>query len=98
MNGGLLETNDVWLYEAPESGYQKALRIEESHDASDWKSYQDGKKIYFKTHGNYGSADLKIVTQVFGDIAVYMDNVLINPAGFRNLEYEKSKEIKIKYQ
>jgi len=97
VNGGLLETNDVWLYEAPESGYQKTLTIEEHHDAPEWR-VSDDIKIYFKTHGNYGSAELKIIANSGGNIGVYIDNVLINPGGSRNLEYDKAKKIKIKYQ
>ena len=97
VDGGLLSTNDTWLYEAPSSGYQNSLRMEEKGSAPDWKRSIEEKKIYFKTHGNYGSANIRIITHVNGSIGVYMKDLFINPTGSRNLEYDQYKRIQVKH-
>jgi len=98
VDGGIIRTEDVWLYKAPTEGYKKSLRIEGNSSDPDWDLSIRDMKIYFKSHGNYGSAKLDINAEANGKVGVYMRDVLINPTGSTNLEYDPMKEIKIKYK
>jgi hypothetical protein len=96
VDGGIIRTEDVWLYKTPTEGYKKSLRIEGDSGDPDWDLSIRDMKIYFRSHGNYGRAKLDINAEANGKVGVYMRDVLINPAGSTNLEYDPSKEIKIK--
>lgn len=98
VNGGILSTNDFWLYAAPSGGYQKSLRIGKKSGAPDWRSEtEQDMRVYFKSHNNFGSAIIKIVADAQGGLGVIMKDILINPNGSRNLEYDRKKEIELTF-
>jgi hypothetical protein len=98
VDGGMLTTDDTWLYEAPEEGYQKSLRFEKMSGDANWQNGLDGLNVYFKTNGLFGAAHMRVFAYPSGDVAVLFNEAFINPTGSRNLEYDPSKQIEIKYQ
>lgn len=86
--GGLLETDDLFLFRPPESGYQESYEFAVTDAPEDWAGDVFGKKFYFKTgNGNYGSFILDVRSSAQGDVRFYFDKVFFNPNGERDLEY-----------
>ena len=89
--GGVIESSDDFLYEAPESKYSDNLSWEVK-EGKEWS--RDLKRaLYVRLKG-------EIYAAVTLDVKVYHTNKarivvssLINPSGSRNLEYDPAKEI-----
>ncbi len=95
VDGGLIETDDEFQYQAPESGYQESMEL--SFDKSyRWSSYSD-KKIYLKSRNGqlYAGIRLEIHAYHSGRGFIRIEGV-INPNGSRNLEYDPAKRIRVK--
>jgi hypothetical protein len=86
IDGGLAETDDEFLYLAPESGYQKKYEYKQQASASDWKS-QLNKSYYVKSRNGQVYACVKVrVYAKYNDTAAIGIEYYANPSGSRNLE------------
>ena len=92
--GGAIIAESSHLYMAPESGYKTKLSWGSKANSMPW-SRDLKQKIYVKGRGGkfYASIDLRVKIFHTNSASIVMD-VLLNPAGSRNLEYDASKRIK----
>tara|TARA_B100001093_G_C26833773_1_gene1017407 strand:- start:85 stop:1158 length:1074 start_codon:yes stop_codon:yes gene_type:complete len=93
-DGGIIPTNDTFLYEAPESGYQTSFTLEMKADSKDWTRELKKAKFYVKSRGGkiYSSFVVDVYA-VYNDQSVFNIEWLTNLSGSRNLEYDSSKKI-----
>jgi len=92
VDGGLLETDDLFMYEAPESGYQS---VWEEHSAQVRASEWINHKFYIKTRNgaSYGRVMVEIAP-VYGSESSAIDfNYWINQNSSRNLYYNSRYRI-----
>jgi hypothetical protein len=89
-DGGLLEHNMEFPFEAPEEGYVPKVEIKMSASAPDWRrSLEKSYFIRFGTPPKYGRMRVRIngaSPKVFLDYAV-------NPSGSRNLELREAEQL-----
>jgi hypothetical protein len=101
IDGGLIEaTNDAYLNEAPDNGYQSQYKFsmsasEEKVIWSNWVKFE--RNFYLKSRGGkiYGHFHI-VITPSYNDNddTSALDIVYyINPAGSRNLEFDPQKQI-----
>jgi hypothetical protein len=94
VGGGLIETGDAYLNEAPESGYQKQYAI--TMLASDPHSQEliQEKRLYLKSREGrvYGWLKIEFYPHYNEGSALGIE-ALLNPAGSRNLEYDPIKVV-----
>ena len=92
--GGLIEKEGgKYAFVAPENGYQETFKFDmpQSEHDEGWKS-KDKRTFYVRlTNGNYAEINFRYVP---GGDRFMVVNGLYNPSGSRNLEYDKSKQIK----
>jgi hypothetical protein len=85
-DGGLLETNEEFMFEAPTDGYQQSIEVQMTTNDLNWTA---GAKMrfYFKSRNGsiYGWAEATIYPQYQKAAAIDMD-YYVNPTGSRNLE------------
>jgi len=97
INGGIQETDDVYMNKAPESGYQSSLHIDMRKDSMSYQPTILNKRYFFKSNNGkeYGSLYVH-----FWPHSKFEDNTVcrvdiksykINPTGSRNLELKKEK-------
>lgn len=85
--GGLVQTDDTFLYRPPETGYEEFFRLEVPEGEGCWMSKVDGQKFYFKTaEGNYGAFVLAVYASADGSMSFHFDKLYYNPTGERDLE------------
>jgi hypothetical protein len=91
VNGGLCETNDTFLYKAPDTGYKKELVVLINEENPQWPVM---KKIYLKSRDGriYAGLDIKAIAGHDGKGIVHI-NSIINPKSSKNLEYDPQKRI-----
>jgi hypothetical protein len=87
IDGGLIETNDEFLYQAPQSGYQNKYEYRILASSPDWVP-EIKKSYYFKSRGGqvYGSMQVEVISK-YREGAVFDVKYYANPAGSRNLEH-----------
>jgi len=86
LNGGIKESNDEFMYRAPEDGYQPKLEINMPASATNW-SHRMKVSFYFKTRGGYfGRATAEFRTDSQQDKTGFSMDSIVNPVGSRNLE------------
>jgi len=93
VNGGIIETDDRFLYLAPESGYKPHYELVMSSANPNWSSVTN-KKFYLRSReGKVCAAidmEIRVGWEERGTIAI---TYLANPAGSRNLESDPGKLI-----
>lgn len=92
-NGGTVfaPSNDEFLFNAPESGYQNAFKV--TQVAADPK-YSLGQKLrcYMKTGtGKYAAVEVEIDLREKTNNAGFFAIIYYNPSGSRNLEFDQRK-------
>jgi len=86
-NGGLIVSNDEFMYEAPESGYQEFFKVEMSKTADGWKSTLDQSFYIQLENGKYfGTLTVHLLTFHSPPPIVLNLDMTINPNGSRNLQ------------
>lgn len=97
INGGIVETNDVFLYQAPDSGYQSGYKY--PLRSANVPGGADAKKKYYvrgRDGSFFASLDVEVNSnsdnrdEPWGGIRIHC---LLNPRGSRNLEPDKSKKL-----
>lgn len=93
--GGLIEMDDPYPYEAPESGYHETVVIATGANPQHYIDAAKKSYYYKSAEGKYGrlTIDLQADFQpppTFLGISIYL-----NPSGSRNLEFDSKKQIKL---
>ncbi len=94
--GGLLESEDEFMYRAPASGYKPNFVFQFKKDADGWNSALK-KKFFLETRqGIRGTVELEVYPVNLGGKTTFRLNSVINPSGSRNLEYDPAVQPKPK--
>jgi hypothetical protein len=100
QDGGLIETDAPYPYEAPKEGYKKSITISfhpEPGQTQYWPSTII-KTYYYKINGGkfYGRITINFSPH-YRETSAYLEmSVYLNPSDSRNLEFDPAKEIKPK--
>lgn len=91
INGGILKTEESFLYEAPKEGYESEYNFAMKSDDKNWDNEQKDSKFYVKAHDGqvYASMKLRVFSYVSGEVFVRIQT-LVNPTGSPNLQPDKS--------
>lgn len=85
--GGILLTDDLFLFRPPESGYEESYTFEVPEGEEGWISQVEEQRFYFKTAGgNYGAFALNVRATATGAMGFRFKKLFFNPTGERNLE------------
>lgn len=87
IQGGLVETEDEFMYLAPESGYEPSYQFTMVATNANWKRELDGFQFYLKSRDGqvYGRFVFDIIPD-YNDTSVFNVNWAANPNGSRNLQ------------
>ena len=89
IDGGVIESNDDFMYSAPETGYVSKLNIGVTAIDANWSA--DKKVSFFlksRSGSNYGRVTLEFMTDSEKPKTGFSFHSVINPSGSRNLEYD----------
>ncbi len=86
IGGGLLESDDEFMYLAPESGYEPKIEMQLDPDNSDWKG-EITKQFFIRARNGqvYGRVQVTIYS-IYNVHSAIEVNYAINPNGSRNLQ------------
>lgn len=86
-NGGLVATNDEFMYQAPESGYQETFKFDMPKTAEDWTTtIEQPFYIQLENEKYFGSFVVRINTiHDTPPLGINLD-IVINANGSRNLQ------------
>ncbi len=94
--GGLLESQDEFMYRAPENGYEPNLVFQFKKDDPEWVPMMK-KRFYLKTsQAIHGNIELEVYPTNLGGKTTFRLHSVINPSGSRNLEYDPAVQPKPK--
>lgn len=87
VDGGLIHTDDEFLYEAPSSGYKPEYDFVMAKTNSGWVSEVKNQQFYLKSRNGavYGSLVVEVVPK-YNKVSSFNVTYIINPAASRNLE------------
>ncbi len=95
IGGGLIESKDQHMFEAPEEGYQQRYEFVFNPSNPPWTK-NVRKKFYLKSRDGqvYSSMEIDVIAN-YGDNKEGRFGVkyYTNPAGSRNLEFDRAKKI-----
>ena len=93
VNGGIQEVDDLYMNQAPETGYQSSIDIDMRKGSSSYAPYLLNKRYYFKSNNGKEYGSLFIHIKPFSNVQkeacrlnIYYK---INPTGSRNLELKR---------
>lgn len=94
IGGGVIETNDEFMDQAPETGYQPRFQLVMNPTNPKW-SHRVNKKFYLKSRNGqlYARMEVEVFSNYQNEGALGV-RYFANPSGSRNLEYDPAKEIK----
>jgi hypothetical protein len=87
QGSGLIESEDEFMFEAPEQGYLPKYSYKIDADSTNWSS--EARKNYFVRSGNgdsYARLEIKFMPKYQKNAAARI-RFFVNPTGSRNLEY-----------
>lgn len=80
-DGGVIETQDEFMYLAPEAGYQSKWTMDTAKDAPDWKARRE-LEFYLRNRDGQQCGRLKVMFEVEpGGTGYFAINGFLNPAG-----------------
>jgi hypothetical protein len=92
VNGaGLIESNEEFMFEAPEEGYLAHYKYRFDVNSPDWQNQL--RRNYFVRSGDgsvYARIEVKAMPK-YQDSAAVRVRFFVNPTGSRNLEYQPNK-------
>jgi hypothetical protein len=91
VDGGVIETQDPYLYEAPESGYQLQYSFTMPLSDPHWQPELQNKTFYLKSRDGsvYGHFTIEVIPK-YQNTAIFSVDSYVNPARSRNLEPDSS--------
>lgn len=92
-NDGFVETNDIFMYKAPDSGYKNRVEIVLDKKNNTWAT-NIKRKFYLRSQngGLYAAMIIEVLSHPSGEGLVSIKSI-VNPNGSTNLEYDPSKRI-----
>jgi hypothetical protein len=96
VDGGVIESSDEFMYQAPESGYQPRYEYTMNPTDANWQEMVR-KNFYVKSRSGqvYGRMNVEVRSS-YQDKAVFSVKYFANPEGSRNLEYDPAQALKAK--
>lgn len=91
-DGGLIRSDDEFMYVAPEDGYQPKIEIAMAATNSNWV-IKENASFYLKSRGgkHYARINLQLTTNYEPPPTGLTIESWLNPNGSRNLEFDRSK-------
>jgi len=90
---GITESKNGFLFEAPVTGYQNALQIEQKQENPDYQREARLQCYVRLADGKtYGRIEANVLPKYNNDAAIDL-KIYVNPSGSRNLEYDPAKQI-----
>ena len=87
-DGGLVESNEEFMFLAPANGYQSTIEISQQADDPNWVSEQKRKFYITSRRGSvYGRLEMTIIPNYNQNAAIDL-LYFINTNASRNLEYD----------
>jgi Carboxypeptidase regulatory-like domain len=95
-SGGLQPMQDAYPNEAPVDGYKSSITFDFPTNMVHWTPYFDFKKFYFKGRNEqvYGSFSMDVTADFQPPPTSFSAEIYANPAGSRNLEFDRTKQIR----
>lgn len=95
-DGGLIETNSEFMFEAPVEGYQTKIEYRKEISDPEWKREIE-KNFYIRSRNGkvYARIEANIIPKYQNSASIRIKSY-VNPNGSRNLEFDKTKIIKPK--
>ena len=93
IGGGVIETQDEFMYRAPESGYLSRYEVNVSASDPQW-SDRAQRRLYLKSRDGrvYARMDIEILAN-YQEKAVFSVKYFANPSSSRNLEYDPLQDV-----
>jgi len=93
--GGLIAANDLYPYEAPNSGYQQSIVIDHPAAIKGWSPIIE-QWYYFKARSGtvYGRIKVHLTADYDGPVTHLELDIYANPSGSRNLEFDPNKQVR----
>lgn len=90
---GLLESNEEFMFEAPNDGYYSRIEFRQSAGDKDWKP-NVLKKFYIRVRQGqlFGRFEAEVMPKYNDSTAIHA-NYYLNPSGSRNLEFDEKKKL-----
>lgn len=87
--GGLIESSDEQMFQAPEEGYLPRVVFHMPRDAADWTD-EKAAAFYIKSRGGklYGRIEISVMVGSDKSTTGFSFRSAVNPTGSRNLEYD----------
>ncbi len=93
IGGGVIETQDEFMYRAPETGYQPRYEVNVSANDPQW-SDRAKRQLYLKSQDGKVYARLEVeIFASYQDTAVFSVKYYANPSGSRNLEFDPKQTV-----
>lgn len=98
IGGGVIETEDTFMNEAPENGYKRVWDIAFAKDEEGYRRQTNWKKFYLESqHGKtYGRLEIKFWPYFNDKESMVHIKYWANPNSSRNLQYDPTKRIPLK--
>ena len=93
--GGMQEIADLYPNEAPADGYQRSVTVTMAIGAKNWSP--DLQRSYYFTAGNgqdYGRISIDLTGDFQPPPTSFDADIYVNTAGSRNLEFDRSKQVR----
>jgi hypothetical protein len=90
--GGLIETSDLYPYEAPPGGYKPSISITMPANTKQWTP-QVNRSYYIFEGKNFGRITIDLMANYQPPPTHFEVASYINPSGSRNLEFDQAKQI-----
>lgn len=93
IGGGVIETQDEFMYRAPETGYQSRYEVNAFASDAQW-SDRAKRLLYLKSRDGkvYARLEVEILSN-YQEKAVFSVKYYANPSGSRNLEYDPLQNV-----
>jgi uncharacterized protein YegP (UPF0339 family) len=90
VNGGLVETSDTYMYQAPEDGYSSVWEFGHNNEDSDYESKKH-VDFYLKSRNGqvYARLNMELIPFYNNKYSVIYTSYLANPTGSRSLYSKK---------
>ncbi|WP_303906564.1 hypothetical protein [Thiohalomonas denitrificans] len=88
VGGGIQETNDLYLNEAPEAGYKPKITVSQTRGSSNYRvRIYPARHYYYIAHNGqrYGSFSASFDPYMESDVCLVKISFKYNPHGSRNL-------------
>jgi hypothetical protein len=93
IGGGVIETQDEFMYQAPENGYQSRYAVSIPASDPQW-SDRAQRRLYLKSRDGRVYARMEVEIHAnYQDKAVFSVKYFANTASSRNLEYDPQQDV-----